>query len=215
MTGVSRATIHHYVQEGLLPRPKKTGRTMAYYDPACVQRIELIKSLQGRYLPLSAIKRVLRSQQQLTGPPQDELVRGVRAVLETSERAMTRAEASAATGLDPPTLAELERIGIVGVDAGGAFGPHDIAVLRVLGRARAVGLGPESGFSLDNLLMYRSAMTSLLAQEIEVLTRTLADRASPEAMVHLATAAAEIATELMVAIRRKAIAEMLGSATRA
>lgn len=216
ITGVSRATIHHYVQEGLLPRPKKTGKTMAYYDRACVQRIEVIKSLQERYLPLAVIKRILTSQQRLTGPPQQSLVRNVRAVLEPAERAMSRAEALATTGVDPPMLDELERLGIVRArrcEAGDELGPHDIAVLRVIGRARAAGLGPESGFSVENLLMYQSAMTSLLAQEIEVLTKTLGERASPEAIVHLATAA-EIATDLMVAMRRKAIAEMLSATAK-
>ncbi|HEV8320226.1 MAG TPA: MerR family transcriptional regulator [Myxococcota bacterium] len=60
-TGVSRETIHFYLREGLIPRPRKTGRNMAYYDQAHVEHIQVIKRLQNeKYLPLSVIKRVLR-----------------------------------------------------------------------------------------------------------------------------------------------------------
>ena len=37
--GVTRATVHHYVREGLLPQPIKTSRNMALYDPSCVERV--------------------------------------------------------------------------------------------------------------------------------------------------------------------------------
>ena len=42
-TGVTRATIHHYVNEGLLPAPKKTSRNSALYHPDCVERVLLVK----------------------------------------------------------------------------------------------------------------------------------------------------------------------------
>ncbi|MEW6262446.1 MAG: MerR family transcriptional regulator [Thermodesulfobacteriota bacterium] len=59
--GVSPRTIHFYIQEGLLPPPEKTGRNMAYYDPACVNKIRAIKKAQTeRFLPLVVIGRILR-----------------------------------------------------------------------------------------------------------------------------------------------------------
>src|SRR5438105_1484381 len=33
--GVNRGTVQHYLREGLLPRPVKTHRNMAYYDVSC------------------------------------------------------------------------------------------------------------------------------------------------------------------------------------
>ena len=38
-TGVTRATIYHYVREGLLPQPLKTSRNMALYHPECIERV--------------------------------------------------------------------------------------------------------------------------------------------------------------------------------
>ena len=46
-SGVPAPTIKHYLREGLLPEPVKTSRNMAYYPPEFVDRIRLIKRLQG------------------------------------------------------------------------------------------------------------------------------------------------------------------------
>ena len=59
-SGVSAATIKHYLREGLLPEPVKTSRNMAYYPAEFVERIRLIKQLQEeRYMPLKVIKDLL------------------------------------------------------------------------------------------------------------------------------------------------------------
>lgn len=62
-TGVSKATIAHYVKEGLLPKPKRTSRNMAYYDASCVDRVLFIKKMQANHrLPLSQIKQILKQR---------------------------------------------------------------------------------------------------------------------------------------------------------
>jgi DNA-binding transcriptional MerR regulator len=59
-TGVAKSTILFYLSQGLLPEPRKTSPNMAYYDPACVERIQLIQQMQERHrLTLSEIKRCL------------------------------------------------------------------------------------------------------------------------------------------------------------
>ncbi len=56
-SGVTALTVHHYVAIGLLPEPERPHRWMAYYDPACVERIAQIKTLQTeRFLPLGVIQ---------------------------------------------------------------------------------------------------------------------------------------------------------------
>jgi len=58
--GVTPRTIRFYVQEGLLPQPIKTGKTMAYYPDDFVEKIRAIRSAQAkRFLPLVIIKRML------------------------------------------------------------------------------------------------------------------------------------------------------------
>src|SRR5690349_21004909 len=61
-SGVARETIHFYLREGLLPRPRKGGRTVAYYDEAHLDRLRLIRRLrEEKYLPLAVIKRLVES----------------------------------------------------------------------------------------------------------------------------------------------------------
>ncbi len=58
--GVSARTVRFYVNLGLLPKPLKTHRNMAYYDQDFIPKIKAIKKAQAeRFLPLVAIKRML------------------------------------------------------------------------------------------------------------------------------------------------------------
>ena len=61
ISGVGRSTIHYYLREGLLSPPKKTGKTMAYYDAGHVRELEEVKKLQGEGYPISYIKEMLGS----------------------------------------------------------------------------------------------------------------------------------------------------------
>jgi hypothetical protein len=55
-TGVPKSTILFYLSQGLLPQPRRTSPNMAYYEPACVERIRLIQQMQERHrLTLSEI----------------------------------------------------------------------------------------------------------------------------------------------------------------
>ena len=43
-TGLDRQGIHFYIQHGLLPPGHKTGRNMAWYTEAHMERLRLIKN---------------------------------------------------------------------------------------------------------------------------------------------------------------------------
>src|ERR671934_3013996 len=80
-SGVSAATIKHYLREGLLPEPVKTSRNMAYYPADFVERIKLIKQLQEeRFMPLKVIKGML-----------DEDPERAKALIELEDRILERA----------------------------------------------------------------------------------------------------------------------------
>jgi DNA-binding transcriptional MerR regulator len=62
-TGVPKSTILYYLAQGLLPHPRKTSTNMAYYDPACVERIKFIQQMQERHrLTISEIKSCLNDR---------------------------------------------------------------------------------------------------------------------------------------------------------
>jgi AcrR family transcriptional regulator len=57
-SGISRSTIHHYVNYGLLQQPYKTGQTMAYYDQSHLKRLEAIQKIKLDYLKTAKTSRV-------------------------------------------------------------------------------------------------------------------------------------------------------------
>ena len=61
-TGLDRQAIHFYIKKGLLPRPLKTKRNMAYYDESYVDRIKLIKNLQLKRFLENVKKRKKRKK---------------------------------------------------------------------------------------------------------------------------------------------------------
>src|SRR5690242_13714565 len=58
LTGISERTIRYYIQFGLLPSPKGAGPKVRY-GRGHLGRLRLIRMLQDRHLPLSAIRKVL------------------------------------------------------------------------------------------------------------------------------------------------------------
>jgi len=62
LSGVSRRTIHFYLQNQLLHLPFKTGKTMSYYDDEHLVRLEMIKQLKAEGLPLFLVKEKIENQ---------------------------------------------------------------------------------------------------------------------------------------------------------
>ena len=60
-SGVSRRTIHFYLQNGLLHAPHKTGKTMSYYDEEHLNELRFIKDAREQGLPITAIREKINS----------------------------------------------------------------------------------------------------------------------------------------------------------
>jgi len=58
ISGIPRSTIHHYVDFGLLQRPRKTGHTMAHYDHTHIKRLEAIQRIKLDYLKTAKTSRI-------------------------------------------------------------------------------------------------------------------------------------------------------------
>ncbi len=58
MTGIGRSAIHYYLREGLLSPPRRTGKTMAYYDAGHIEELHRIRDLQEEGYPLSLIREM-------------------------------------------------------------------------------------------------------------------------------------------------------------
>ena len=150
-TGVSKSTALFYVQEGLLPRPEKTHRNMAYYHPDCVERIRFIKELQEeRQLPLKAIKGLLRIRDQGEDPTPllalQEKLFGRR-----DRRRMDAREFRRHTGLTAAQMKRAVAAGVILPLEDGRFDSLDVDMGRVVLQAIGRGIAPEEWADLYEL----------------------------------------------------------------
>jgi DNA-binding transcriptional MerR regulator len=204
-SGVSAATIKHYLREGLLPEPIKTSRNMAYYPADFVERIRMIKQLQEeRYMPLRVIKDLL-----------EEDPDRARALIELGDRLLEHALAGESERVsaveirnhyDVPAdvldrLAELE---VLTPDEGG-YSPSDVRIIEAISRFRAGGYEERIGFTVYDTLRYRDAMSDLVRQEVDVLMERLAGEMDPDEAMRLIEAGNQPLNDLLAAMHTKAL----------
>lgn len=180
-SGVSAATIKHYLREGLLPAPVKTSRNMAWYSPEYVDRIKLIKRLQEeRYLPLHVIKRILENE-----PDQVEarLELGDTLLARSQElasgRGITRKQAITKLGLPDDVLDGFERIGALDPiegKAGKRYAQPDAEFLTAISQFRESGYGEALGFTVYDALIYMRHLEALARDEVDVISEKLPGR---------------------------------------
>jgi DNA-binding transcriptional MerR regulator len=156
--GVSTQTVHYYLREGLLTPPRKTSRNMAYYDPACIEEIRLIKELQAkRFLPLAVIKLVMKAKRdgQDVGHIAemhsffDELFHPLGT--EDESKTVSLAELVVAIGLPRETLKALEDMGLLlpaRTLKGEQYDSLDVYVGRTVKKLMDIGL------TLEDLSVY-------------------------------------------------------------
>lgn len=213
---VSAATVKHYVREGLLPEPVRTSRNMAWYPPAFVDRIRLVKRLQDeRFMPLRAIRDLLREG----GPDRAEALleherRLADRALEREEpRRVDREELLRRSALPPEVLDKLVELDVVGGPADGdgrAFDADDLAIADAFVRFRAGGYGEDLGFTAHDAVRYLETLGPLADEEARTFLRRLATRdVEVEAGVDLLIAAREPLHDLVGALHSRLLRRAL------
>ncbi|MCP4667074.1 MAG: MerR family transcriptional regulator [Deltaproteobacteria bacterium] len=142
-TGVTKATILHYVKEGLLPEPVKTGRNMAHYHHTCVERIHFIKRLQSKHrLPLAQIKIILEERDKgLEVTPLIEM----KAVVfgQSGPERLDKTAFCRVTGLSSQEVDRYLAKELLIPNEEGRYDPEDVSIGRILRLARDLGIKPE------------------------------------------------------------------------
>ncbi|MDD9303590.1 MAG: MerR family transcriptional regulator [Desulfobacter sp.] len=157
--GVAKSTILLYVKKGLLPRPVKTSPNMAYYDPACVDRIGFIKKIQASHrLPLAAIKGLFREMDK--GRDITPLLELQSTVFGGAAQKMDAADFAKASGLGPEQLDRLCRLGLIIPLEPALFDEHDLELALQLKSCMERGLDP------DDLAFYPKFAKQIVAAEI-------------------------------------------------
>ncbi len=208
LAGVSPSTIKHYVQEGLLPRPIKTGKTSAYYDPACVDRIKLIKRLQKeKYLPLEMIKRLLDSG---AADVEEEVEIG-RQIVKSGALAQDgppvgQARIERRTGYPLERIRLLERRGLIEPvedKAGKAYDAVDCQIIAIARRREEMGLPLD--FALETMSVYREAIETAVEEDVRRFVRYVLGRDSTPEVLKLLDRADEDLDRFIALTRQKLI----------
>jgi DNA-binding transcriptional MerR regulator len=177
-SGVSPATIKHYLREGLLDGGEevvRTSRNMAWYPPEFVDRLRQIKQLQEeRYLPLRVIKELLGEDRRVARPELEQRV-------------------------PPEVLDRLAEIGVLSPDERG-YGTDDVRIVDAIARFRAGGYDERLGFTVYDTLRYVRALEPLVEEEVRVLLERLEGEARA---VDIVAAGSEPLRDLIGAIHSK------------
>ncbi len=221
-TGVQKATIHFYISRGLLPKPRKAGRNMAYYDESYVHRIKLIKELQVKwFLPLDVIKEVISQTGGTLSPSELDVIRiGGRCLMQFEElrdkyEPQTLEELSVRTALPVEDILEMERCEIISsvADKRGKrlYEDVDIRIVEAFAAIRKVGFTKARGFTVAGFRLQSDVIGMLAVEEVKDLARELRDHLldDPDFLPDLARNGLETINNYISHLHRKKFLEAM------
>ena len=206
-SGVSAGTIKHYLREGLLDdggEVVRTSRNMAWYPPAFVERVRLIKRLQEeRFMPLRVIKDVMDADPSRAAAllELEDRIRE-RAVAAGESRLADADEAVGRYGVPRNVLDRLAELGVLAPATQG-YDADDLRIIAAIARFREGGYDERLGFTVFDTLRYRQALGPLVQEEVRTLLDRLAGEVEVDRAVAIIASGAEPLRELIGAVHSK------------
>lgn len=158
-TNVSKQTIHHYIREGVLRKPRKKGANSVDYSESYVKQIQIIKNLQEDYfLPLSAIKKILQKLKTKTDLEKSlfefmaEFLQPLRNLLLTE--VVGKENFMEATGISENWLSRMEEWGVISSsqENGEAYYDQDDVIIgRAIVEMGRLGFGRKEGYEVSKM----------------------------------------------------------------
>jgi len=217
-TGLARSTIHHYIREGILPRPQKTGRNTALYDEDFVRRAQLVKTLQEKtHMPLASIRETLNGMPDaavdMIDP--DRFTGVTRTIADSlrlaSERELSRAELVERSGLSALEIDGMVAAGLIdSTEHNGrtSFSPLDARIVLAFARIREAGATPERGMgnSPQIVAAYRKHLGELARVEARTMVQMMKSLTEVD-IEEFVEQMAEPLGDLIAALHRKALVQ--------
>ena len=159
-TGVPKETIHFYIREGLLRKPRKSSVNSAEYNERYVDQIQLIKDLRDNYyLPIPEIKKIVKDFRKQS--PSDQAVSQFHSRFSRPADRLFANEIKGRdafcleTGLGKKWLAQAEDWGVltpdVAEDGESIYSPDDVAIGKLMVDMDRLGFGPKDGYDPEDL----------------------------------------------------------------
>ena len=192
-TGVTKETIHHYIREGLLRKPRKRGKKTADYGEVYVRQVRLIKEMRDNYfLPLPIIKKILKEHKKQTPSEQSsfqlqsEYLRPIERFFPSE--IVGKDAFQEATGLGRYWLDNMEAWGIISSsvrDGEPVYSHENVIIGRLLVDMDRLGFGPRDGYDPKGLKPISDFIQSYLTVSTrEYLERNAEKLNSPDFKEH-------------------------------
>jgi DNA-binding transcriptional MerR regulator len=167
-TGLPKSAILHYVAQGLLPEPVRTGPNMAYYDPTCIERIKYIKTIQSRYaFPLGKIKMILARKDE--GKDAEPLIELSETIFGSADGTLLdEAAFRDATDLSSKQIKALIKNGLLLPLEGGQYNEQDVTIGRIYAQGLALGV------TVSDMAFYAVAAKRIVDEEMRLRARVTA-----------------------------------------
>jgi DNA-binding transcriptional MerR regulator len=214
-TGVPRETIHFYIREGLLRKPRKTSRNTAAYTKTHRDQILLIKELRDNYfLPIPEIKKVVRQARRQS--PADQAVsrfnhRYFRPLDRLLNQEVVGEEAfRMATGIGKKWLdrfADWKIITASARDGEPVYSQDDVIIARLIVDMDRNGFGPSEGYDPESLRRISDFLRGYIRDVQRDYYRSSLERLSSREMVEKGARFNEIMSLFFYHLYRKLVRE--------
>ena len=159
-TGVPKETIHFYIRQGLLRKPRKSGVNSAEYNESYVDQIQLIKNLRDNfYLPIPQTKKIVKDFRKQS-PSDQAISQFYSRFFRPADRLFAmeiegRDAFLQETGLGKKWLAKAEGWGVITPevleDGEVVYAPDDVAIGKLMVDMDQLGFGPKDGHDPEDL----------------------------------------------------------------
>jgi DNA-binding transcriptional MerR regulator len=214
-TGVPKETIHYYIREGLLRKPRKAGANIAEYTEGHLERILLVKELRDIFfLPIPEIKKILKQSRKQSASDQaasdlhNKYFRPLDRLLSTE---IVGTEAfRRATGLGRKWLAIMEEWGVITHTPRSGkpvYSRDDVIIGRLMVDMDTLGFGPKDGYDPEELRRIADFIRDFVRSAHREYYRRNLERLSSEELDDKGSRFAEIMSLFFYHIYRKLVRE--------
>jgi DNA-binding transcriptional MerR regulator len=185
-TGVPKETIHFYIREGLLRKPRKSGINIADYTENHVKQIQFIKELRDNfYFPIPLIRKIVRKVKKQPASdraffelhskyfrPADRLL---------NEEIVGREEFHETTGLGREWIGKAEEWGLIEPrvqDGQPVYSLDDVAIGKLMVDMDRIGFGPKDGHDPEDLRYIADFVKGFVVNSFKKYYRTNLEKLS-------------------------------------
>jgi DNA-binding transcriptional MerR regulator len=215
ITGVSKETIHYYIREGVLRKPRKTGKNTADYNDSYVDQIRTIKTLRENYfLPIPVIKKLIKQQKKQNRSEKSSfqfLIENFRPLDQLlSSEVNGKQSFLEMTGLSEKWLNQMEEWHVITSeerDSDSFYSQDDVIIGKLIADMDRIGIGPRDGFDPGELKNFTAVLRTFVAKNLERYMEAGWNKMSPEELREKGSQSTEIISLFFYHIYRKLVRE--------